>query len=350
MMIFFKKKIKRYKMKKSNINLILLMIIIVLVIIAFMILIYSIFLYDNSIVTNNNEISNDNGSNDNGSNIKNYFNTNQFINSICSKNQNVNLKDYEIDNLSSVNNNYLSELLNLCLNVTSSSCPNNNFERPRGIFGMKKIEILLNKNISSLTYALWNNDYLYFIFSGTTTKLELIEDVEFSLIGASDVLRTPNNVKCSKGFLQTYQAIQKHLKEIRLEHMDKKLIISGHSLGGALSNICSLDFREENPINISYASPRVGNIAYANYFDKNIKSLRINNTSDIVPNLPFAITFNNIYQHTNTNIPFTLNLGSWLQNHIDAYKIGVNNLDLNCLYEQDFSYDQKICEEKGHVC
>lgn len=66
----------------------------------------------------------------------------------------------------------------------------------------------------------------------------------------------------------------------------------GHSLGGAIAQMDALMFRLNLPSSISiksvtYGTPRVGNPAYAAFFDSlGIDFTRINNDDDVVPIVP----------------------------------------------------------------
>lgn len=131
------------------------------------------------------------------------------------------------------------------------------------------------------------------------------------------------------------------------------LYITGHSLGGALSTICGYDFAEvffdrdcnvsaacnsqtctpdipnacddpciakSLPIHYSFAAPRSGNTTYARTFNQRLPtSLRINNSEDVVPQLPPATWEGYTYEHTAGNVPFTISLGSLRDDHIQAY-------------------------------
>ena len=89
------------------------------------------------------------------------------------------------------------------------------------------------------------------------------------------------------------------------EYKNYTVILSGHSLGGALATLfgyeMSLDqiFNNHSIIVVSFGSPRVGNhdwkIAFNN--NKNINHYRVTNTRDIVTALPI---WN--YYHVGTNI------------------------------------------------
>ncbi|GFP81922.1 lipase [Phtheirospermum japonicum] len=82
-------------------------------------------------------------------------------------------------------------------------------------------------------------------------------------------------------------AVQK-AKEI---YGDIKIMVTGHSMGGAMAAICGLDLRlslgEKNVQVMTFGQPRIGNAAFATYFNKIVPdTIRVTNDHDIVPHLP----------------------------------------------------------------
>lgn len=81
-------------------------------------------------------------------------------------------------------------------------------------------------------------------------------------------------------------------ERLRAKHgADKKVIVTGHSLGGALATFCALDLKlQHNETDLqlyTLGSPRVGNEGFFNFFHNWIgDSVRIVHNFDIVPSLP----------------------------------------------------------------
>jgi hypothetical protein len=107
------------------------------------------------------------------------------------------------------------------------------------------------------------------------------------------------------------------LTEVLQDHPDYKLFISGHSLGGALCQLFAFQLAAhvkeaqlENTIPLpiralSFASPHVGNRAYARGFQAMeeaglVRHIRFTNEGDIVP----VGTFGFGYSQTGVNIYF----------------------------------------------
>lgn len=163
-------------------------------------------------------------------------------------------------------------------------------------------------------------------FSGTLFVSQWLENFKYQLISPTGLNNYTGGVECHTGFYEIYTAIRPQIISYMNKNQStiKNLYITGHSLGGALSSLCSFDLYDENKdyniINYSFASPRVGNNLYASIFNQNIKnSYRVNNTEDIITDLPPAQIKNNIYCHTYKNVPFTVSLNNLEQNHTIAY-------------------------------
>ena len=72
---------------------------------------------------------------------------------------------------------------------------------------------------------------------------------------------------------------------------DKRVVVTGHSLGGALATFCALDLKlqhSETDLQLyTLGSPRVGNDGFFTFFHNWIgDSVRVVHAHDIVPSLP----------------------------------------------------------------
>lgn len=85
-------------------------------------------------------------------------------------------------------------------------------------------------------------------------------------------------------------------------HPNFKLVITGHSLGGAIATIAAGELRSQqyHCDLYTYGSPRVGNAVYANFISNQQQLLgrefRVTNLDDPVPRLPPMLLG---YRHTN---------------------------------------------------
>lgn len=187
--------------------------------------------------------------------------------------------------------------------------------------------------------ALWfcyssNSNIILLCFTSTYTNSLFLVDVNYLHQDHDNSINNVyNGLKIHGGFLNFYQSFRNEiLSLINKYHNDKtQLIVSGFSLGGAISTLATLDLYNynynKNIVHFSFASPRIFNIIGANYYDSlSIPSYRIYNDSDIVPSLPFPLMISSInsliiqdFMHVNKSIPFNDNMNNYYDNHILAY-------------------------------
>ena len=121
-------------------------------------------------------------------------------------------------------------------------------------------------------------------FRGSETIIDWVHDFE---IKQSDYYIG----KVLSGFLLDYQAVRSQIEQhLKLCQSDAKYIITGHSLGAALAVLCAVHIYIEfgiQPTVYLYASPRVGNIEFANWYDQHIpNTYMFYLAGDIAPNFP----------------------------------------------------------------
>lgn len=78
------------------------------------------------------------------------------------------------------------------------------------------------------------------------------------------------------------------IKRLRQENPDYKLVITGHSLGGAVATLAAAVFRKQGlELTLyTFGSPRVGNEALAKYISASGTNFRVTHLNDPVPRLP----------------------------------------------------------------
>jgi triacylglycerol lipase len=133
------------------------------------------------------------------------------------------------------------------------------------------------------------------------------------------------------GFTDVYASCRDAvLTALRAAPADRPLFITGHSLGGALATFAALDAVANSPftapIVYTFASPRVGDPAFADAYDARVgisvrSSWRVLNTYDIVPLLPPERIFDGLhrrycyYRHVDEWLPITFLKGGVQANH-----------------------------------
>ncbi|XVE82076.1 hypothetical protein DITRI_Ditri15bG0117500 [Diplodiscus trichospermus] len=81
------------------------------------------------------------------------------------------------------------------------------------------------------------------------------------------------------------------IKEAKEFYGDLDIMVTGHSMGGAMASFCALDLKinheAKNVQVITFGQPRIGNAAFASYYSKLVpNTIRVTNDHDIVPHLP----------------------------------------------------------------
>lgn len=169
-------------------------------------------------------------------------------------------------------------------------------------------ELLISAERSKMAYTINDNDplcisskeqdcqavfwrtkeKLYLTFRGTTSKKDILTDL--------DIRRTciKDKIKVHTGFFKQFTSVEQTIRDCLDRNKDAtELYICGHSLGGALGYIAAAHFGEMYPdfkiICHTFGSPRVGNKAFADWFNKNVhEHIRVVNKQDPVPMIPQA--------------------------------------------------------------
>nr|AGV00787.1 lipase [Mucor endophyticus] len=135
---------------------------------------------------------------------------------------------------------------------------------------------------------------IHLVFRGTNSIRSAITDLIFDLATYSPV----SGAKVHRGFLASYkEVVNTYFPVVQAQltaYPSYKVVISGHSLGGAQALLAGMDLYQRDkrlsPSNLSIYTvgcPRVGNPAFAYYVDSTgIPFSRSVNDRDIVPHVP----------------------------------------------------------------
>lgn len=186
-------------------------------------------------------------------------------------------------------------------------------ESLKGIFkdigGVKKVfffdSSVRNKQSDAQIYTLIFDDKIIFACRGTESLSDIFTDLlcikeTFQDLTYCNQVDTNKytNIKVHRGFLNQYNTIKYTImatlfnESWKQTEVAKKIIFVGHSLGGALSTLgaacAKAHFGDKFHVQCyTFGSPRVGNAAFANYFDDNVDiSVRYVNGCDIVARIP----------------------------------------------------------------
>jgi hypothetical protein len=137
-----------------------------------------------------------------------------------------------------------------------------------------------------------NVNVKHFIFKGTNSSKDWESNMNFF-----PVTIEPDHpgLKIHQGFYEQYASLSSWLKKEVVEDSGlkrKKLVLSGHSLGGALATICAIYMQciSETLVKrvVTFGSPRCLCDDMAEWYNKRLKSrtIRVLNCMDTVPKLP----------------------------------------------------------------
>jgi hypothetical protein len=154
-------------------------------------------------------------------------------------------------------------------------------------------KVIKGRNAQSARALAWlvpKRRRLYIAFRGTKTMSDVRTDMK--LISFKVVLEN-RKAKVHYGFYRYTLSLLSELKEIVTEYLDEydSLILTGHSLGGAMAAIASpllrMVVREKSMTCITFGSPKVGDSIFATMFQASVNSsYRVILESDPVPRLP----------------------------------------------------------------
>jgi triacylglycerol lipase len=207
------------------------------------------------------------------------------------------------------------------------------FSHPDGQFVVPEFyEVVATFNAKSITghterfgFILQSEDRIIVAFRGTSSTTDWI----------SDAIARQGKYKCVLGAGKSHIGISDIYYSARgqiLTALDtlcarKSLMITGHSLGGALASLCAVDVAVNSAFSLpsvyNYGSPRVGDPTFVKaYSGKVDQSFRIHNRFDIVPLLPPHVyklpkretTY--YYMHVQDEVPLQFHKGSISANHI----------------------------------
>lgn len=180
----------------------------------------------------------------------------------------------------------------------------------------------------SACYIFYNKRQIDICFKGTSTFNDICLNLDIY-----PRIFINNSIRLHNGFLTKYLSMKyeiiKNIDSIVNKNDIKEMSFNGHSSGGAIANIASLDMSYiYNDIKIkcvTFGAPRVGNTHFIETYNKRIKeSLRIVNNNDIITYVPLPIIY--IHNHKPMIINNTSNTSNNLEWNLIKYLKNVHSI------------------------
>lgn len=230
----------------------------------------------------------------------------------------------------------IAPILADCCSQVYSLFQHGTFSVPVGFQLVTDFEAVALDMRSLIGFILESETHIIVAFRGTQTDREWIADFTIDQVPFPYV---KNEIEVHGGFFSIYQSCRETIfYQLSKLSKNKTLLITGHSLGGALATLLTLDSIHTTPsVNISlytFGAPKVGNKAFQSLFNHIVHtSFRFVNLFDIVPLLPPAKMPQKkepAYYHTKSLVSFSYDAGSLLKSHtMEAYQQGLKKMLVN---------------------
>ncbi|MEX0268763.1 hypothetical protein AB3R30_06465 [Leptolyngbyaceae cyanobacterium UHCC 1019] len=184
------------------------------------------------------------------------------------------------------------------------------------------LQRVANPKMVFLGFALTSKQGSIIVFRGSQTSEDWISNLQ---IRQTDYVRAGAPAgKVHRGFLSFYSNVQAQMQAAsKLLNPAAPCYLTGHSLGGALATFATSDLslsKLKPQLRLyTYASPRVGNLGFAEYLSGAVPNMyRIFNLADSVPEVPPSKTRNTEFHHVGQNWSFLHYTGDVAPNHFTS--------------------------------
>jgi len=217
--------------------------------------------------------------------------------------------------------------------ITYSRTAKFNISRSKMLNVYNNYSLINETSTRSICYIFNNNKEIDVCFKGTSNIMDIYYN--FNVCQNSYI---NNKIKVHNGFLSKYLSIKEKIiekiNEILKINDIKTITFNGHSSGGAMATIASLDIR--NKINrsdmiincITFGCPRVGNLEFIKEYNRNInKSLRVVMMEDIIQYVPFTTDYYHVHNETLLKGKTAFNISKFIEDIYGYFKIqhGITN-------------------------
>ncbi len=167
---------------------------------------------------------------------------------------------------------------------------------------IEKIYTENGKQLSCLILKRRSTEELIILFKGTKSAFELQKDFDYvSTPLPKEWSNVDSEISVHRGFLDLYIPIRDRILSVVDNFLFSNVYVCGHSLGGALTNICLFDLslhRSHKLYGLTIGAPRTGNITFATWMNDHIRLDQLQNEADIVHSFPTSwIVSMSLYQN-----------------------------------------------------
>jgi hypothetical protein len=174
------------------------------------------------------------------------------------------------------------------------------------------VVFISDKNTGAKLFVCHVDSAVFIVFRGTDDFADILTNMNVLLGGFHKDISKKSKVH--GGFSNQYNSIKgnllKVLSQICVIKNITKIICCGHSLGGALATIASVDLhihlngpKDKNPnrqmkkiMCITFGAPRVGNVHFRKHFNNYIgDSLRFVDLQDTIPYFPMSPFYSHVH-------------------------------------------------------
>ncbi len=214
-----------------------------------------------------------------------------------------------------INNEYQREVARYCADLVAR-IEYLDIQDPKGL---KREDLVYSLDKTPVFGCIWSSGSTMWIgYRGTMDIKEWVQNFQFDQeifteeedVTSQTKLKFLRNVSTQpnvhSGFLKIYEQFRDSVLATVKRINPRKIIVCGHSLGGAVATINALDLKNSgyDVSAYTFASPKIGDKSFCDIVESSkLKLFRIFNTLDIIPTLPTSVSPN----IKNTKQPFFYN-------------------------------------------
>lgn len=179
--------------------------------------------------------------------------------------------------------------------------------------------IFSDKKTDTQFFIAYSSKQILISIRGTKQLKDWLQNIK-----ADEVDFTEGAGQVHQGFYECFKFVKREIDKFLITHSGKEIVITGHSLGGAVATITAAYIRKnitDKVMLYTFGSPRAGNKTFSEYFSrtKPLIHFRCVNDKDLVTNVPLPGMELNTYCVPIIKLPFfiiPLDLDGDLYSHV----------------------------------